>query len=161
MLSRQRALAIAGMALLVFSCGERAPSAPAAVQSPTPVPSPPCLSTASAQYVISGGPSATQHFNVDDILRVYLNGERIAEGTICFPDLRQCPGSAPIQFAAGTGDSLRLTAEDGNQCYSLDALYLQKGDGTCLTKLNDAIMGPNCGAEPPKQIFFDRTYVLP
>ncbi len=161
MRDRVAVLAVFAAALLVLRCGGNTPSAPVVVPMPTPVPSPACVATARAQYVISGGPKATDHFNVDDWLHVDLNGERIAEGSICFPDLRQCPGSAPIQFDAGTGGLLRLRAEDANACYSLDALYLQKTDGTCLTTLNDAISGPNCDSEPPMQVFFDRTYVLP
>ena len=161
MLDRLPLLAVAGTTFLALSCGAGTPSAPVVVPTPTPVPSPACVTTASAQYVLSGGPNATDHFNVDDWLHVDLNGVRIAEGSICFPDIRQCPGSAPIQFAAGTGALLRLRAEDANQCYSLDALYLQKTDGSCLTRLNSAISGPNCGAEPPKQVFFDQTFVLP
>ena len=123
-----------------------------------PVPAPPCLPTAGAEYILSGAAGPTAGIFVDDFLRVFVNGVQVADitqGGHC------CPPAAPIHFTADTGDSLRVQAQDGNECYSLDALWLRKADGSCATQLTGDISGPNCGAEPPGQIFFDQTSTLP
>ena len=65
------------------------------------------------------------------------------------------------RFVADTGDTLRVQGIDANDCYSLEALWLQKADGSCLTQLSADVFGPNCGAERPQQIFFDETFILP
>lgn len=119
---------------------------------------PPCVATTSAAYVVSGGPDLDAGIFVDDILRVFVEGTLIAEisqGGGC------CPPADPVTFAADTGDALRLQAQDANDCYSLGPLYLQKTDGSCLTRLTDGLNGPNCGSEPPEQVFFDETFILP
>jgi hypothetical protein len=141
--------------------GAAAAASGEATTTTTPPAVAPCVPTLGREYVLSGGPDPSAHFNVDDVLRVFLNGVLIAQGTICFPDIRQCPGSAPIRFRGNTGDTLTLEAQDANNCYSLDALFLQKDDGTCLRQLNSRISGPNCGSEPPMQVFFRESYTLP
>jgi len=117
-----------------------------------------CQETANSEYILSGGPDPDAGIYVDDILRVTLNGELITE---FWQSGRCCPPADPVRFTADTGDTLRLAAEDANDCYSLESLYLQKADGSCLTQLTEDIFGPNCGAEPPNQIFFDESLVLP
>jgi hypothetical protein len=111
----------------------------------------------SAEYIISGGPNPDAAIFVDDILRVFVNANLVAE-------VRQhghcCPPVPPIRFVANTGDILRVQAQDeARDCYSLDALWLQKSDGSCLTQLTGDIPG-RCG-EPPGRIFFDQTFTLP
>ncbi len=119
---------------------------------------PACVPGSGQEYVISGGLDPNAGILVDDILRVYVNGDLIAEvnqGGGC------CPPVLPIHFVANTGDQLRVVAQDGNNCYSLGALYLQKANGSCLTQLAMAFSGPACGSEPPEQVFFDQTFTLP
>lgn len=117
-----------------------------------------CVATTGAEYVISGGPDPDAGIFVDDILRVFVNASLVAEVS---QGGRCCPPVAPIRFVANTGDILRVQAQDANDCYSLEALWLQKADGSCLTQLTGDIFGPNCGSEPPEQIFFDQTFTLP
>ena len=119
---------------------------------------PPCVATTGAEYVISGGPDPGAEIFVDDILRVFVNAGLVAEVS---QGGRCCPPVAPIRFVADTGDILRVQAQDANDCYSLEALWLQKADGSCLTQLTGDIFGPNCGSEPPEQIFFDQNFTLP
>jgi hypothetical protein len=119
---------------------------------------PECEPTAGAEYILSGGADPSAGIFVDDYLRVYVNGDLITEltqGGHC------CPPADPVHFIASTGDELRVEAQDANECYSLDPLFLQKNDGTCLMQLTEGIDGPDCGNEPPEQIFFDETFVLP
>jgi hypothetical protein len=111
-----------------------------------------------AEYVISGGTDPGAGIFVDDILRVFLDGVLIYEGS---QGGRCCPPLPPISFVASTGDILRVQAQDANQCYSLEALWLQKADGSSLMQLTGDIFGPNCDSEPPEQIFFDQTFTLP
>jgi hypothetical protein len=118
----------------------------------------PCVPTDDVEYIISGGPEPDAGIYVDDILEVF--GEvfpiaQVGQGGGC------CQAAAPIRFRGNTGEEIRVVARDGNNCYSLRALYLQKADGTCLTQLSDDIVGPNCGSEPPEQTFFDQTFDLP
>lgn len=122
------------------------------------LPPPLCVATAGAEYVISGGTEPDAGIFVDDILRVFVNGDLVAEVS---QGGRCCPPANPIRFVADTGDTLRVQAQDANVCYSLEALWLQKADGSCLTQLTGDIFGPNCGSEPPEQIFFDETFPLP
>ena len=121
----------------------------------TPIP---CLATTDAEYIISGSPDPDAGIFVDDILRIFINGNRVtqvSQGGRC------CTPVPPIHFLASTGDILRVQAQDANNCYSLEALWLQMADGTCLTPLARDIYGPNCNSEPPLQIFFDQTFDLP
>jgi hypothetical protein len=111
-----------------------------------------------AVYVISGGTDQEAGIFVDDILRVFLNGVLIFEGS---QGGRCCTALAPVRFVATTGDTLQVQAQDANDCYSLEALWLQKADGGSLIQLTEDIFGPNCGSEPPEQIFFDQTFTLP
>jgi len=114
--------------------------------------------TASTEFIISGGPNQSAAIYVDDILRVFVNGSKVAEvqqGGHC------CSPVAPIHFFAHTGDTLRVQAQDANNCYSLDAIWLQKSDGSGLTQLSGDISGPNCDHEPLEQIFFDQIFTLP
>lgn len=130
-------------------------SAPTLTPTSTPIP---CTATADAEYIISGSTLADSGIFVDDILRVFVNNSRVAEinqGGNC------CPPADPIRFVASSGDTLRLQAQDANACYSLDTLWLQKSDGSCLTRLTGDIAGPNCNAEIPRQVFFDETFTLP
>lgn len=117
-----------------------------------------CDASKGAEYVISGGADPSTGIFVDDILRVFVNGNLVAEVS---QGGRCCPPEAPIHFIADTGDLLRVQAQDANNCYSLEALWLQRADGSCLTQLTENIGGPNCGSEPPEQIFFDQTFTLP
>jgi hypothetical protein len=109
-------------------------------------------------YVISGGTNQDAGIFVDDILRVFLDGNLIFEGS---QGGRCCTALPPVRFVATTGDILRVQAQDANDCYSLEALWLQKADGSALIQLTEDIFGPNCGFEPPEQIFFDETFTLP
>lgn len=111
-----------------------------------------------AVYVISGGTNQDSGIFVDDILRVFLNGNLIFEGS---QGGRCCTALAPVRFVASPGDTLQVQAQDANACYSLEALWLQKADGTSLIQLTGDIFGPNCGSEPPEQIFFDQSLTLP
>ncbi len=114
-----------------------------------------CVPTTGAEYVISGGPDIATGIDVDDIIRVFVNGNLVA-------DVFMTPLPLPsIHFVANTGDILRVQAQDANECYHLKALWLQKADGSCITQLTGDISGPNCGFEPPEQIFFDQTFSLP
>lgn len=119
---------------------------------------PPCVPTTGSEYILSGGPDPSAGIFVDDFLRVTVDGVQVAEvqqgGRCCTP-------ASPIRFTASTGGSLTVVAQDGNDCYSLGKLYLQKADGSCLTQLTGDIFGPNCGQEPPGQIFFNQTFTLP
>jgi hypothetical protein len=120
----------------------------------------PCVPTDDVEYIISGGPEPDAGIYVDDILEVFRDAEvypfaQVSQGGGC------CQAAAPIRFRGNTEEEIRVVARDGNDCYSLRALYLQKADGTCLTQLSDDIWGPNCGSEPPGQTFFDQTFVLP
>lgn len=111
-----------------------------------------------AVYVISGGLNQDAGIFVDDILRVFLNGDLIFEGS---QGGRCCTPLDPIRFVATAGDILQVQAQDANACYSLEALWLQKANGSSLIQLTGDIFGPNCGSEPPEQIFFDQTLTLP
>jgi hypothetical protein len=111
-----------------------------------------------AEYIISGGPKPDSVIYVDDSLKVFVNAILVAavnQGGVC------CPPVPAIHFFANTGDTLRLVALDANTCYSVNTLWLQKADGSCLTKLTDAIYGPNCGSEPWQTVFFDQIFILP
>jgi hypothetical protein len=120
--------------------------------------SPECVETTGIEYVLSGGPEPDAGIFVDDILSVFLNGDLITEFS---QSGRCCPPADPVRFIANTGDTLRVVAQDANNCYSLETLYLQKVNGNCLTLLTEDIFGPNCDSEPPMQTFFDETFVLP
>jgi hypothetical protein len=119
---------------------------------------PPCVPTTGSEYILSGGSDPSAGIFVDDFLRVTVDGAQVAEvqqgGRCCTP-------ASPIRFTASTGGSLTVVAQDGNDCYSLEKLYLQKADGSCLTELTSGIFGPSCGQEPPGQIFFNQTFTLP
>lgn len=121
---------------------------------------PPCVATTGREYVISGAADQAAGILVDDFLRVYVNGSLVAEVTCCAPASPIAP-AGPIRFTASTGDTLRVVAQDGNTCYSLGALFLQKADRSCLTQLTAPIAGPDCGAEPFGQVFFDQSSTLP
>jgi hypothetical protein len=123
-----------------------------------PTSTPTYTPTTGTEYIISGGPGSNAEIFVDDILRVFVNSNLVTEvqqGGHC------CPPVPSIHFVANTGDVLRVQAQDANACYSLDALWLQKADGSGLTQLTGDIAGPNCNSEPPEQIFFDQTFTLP
>jgi len=117
-----------------------------------------CIPTKNTEYILTCGPNPTDGIYVDDFLRVYINGFKVA-------DINQmghcCPPADPIHFIASSGDTLRIQAQDGNSCYSIDALWLQKANGSCLRQLTPEIYGPNCGYEPPEQVFLDQSFVLP
>jgi hypothetical protein len=129
---------------------------PARAPTDAPTPTPPAAAT-SGEYIISGG-SPSAGIYVDDVLRVFVNEVLVAEveqhGRCCSP-------VSPIRFTAKPGDSLRVQAQDWNDCYSLEALWLHKADGSSKTQLTGDIFGPNCGSEPQGQIFFDKTFTLP
>jgi hypothetical protein len=128
------------------------------VRASARVPIPECVPTTGMGYILSGGINPDAGIFVDDYLRVYLNGDLISEfsqGGHC------CPPGDPVHFTADSGDTLRIQAQDANNCYSLDPLYLQKQDGSCLMQLTEEIYGPDCGNEPPEQIFFDEIFELP
>lgn len=119
-----------------------------------------CVTSNDVEYIISGGPEPDAGIYVDDILEVFRDEElspfvQVGQGGGC------CQAAAPIRFRGNTGEEIRVVARDGNDCYSLRALYLQKADGSCLTQLSGDIFGPDCGNEPPEQTFFDQTFVLP
>lgn len=117
-----------------------------------------CTASTQSEYVISGSADSDEGIFVDDILRVFVNEVLLAEisqGGRC------CQPAAPIRFVANTGDTLRIQAQDANNCYGLETLWLQKSDGSCLTLLTNGASGPNCGSEIPKQVFFNQTFVLP
>jgi hypothetical protein len=116
-----------------------------------------CENTIDTEYIISGGPDPDAVIFVDDVLRVFVNANLVAEG---WQGSRLSPPVPPIRFVANTGDILRLQAQDVYiGCYHLDTLWLQKFDGRCLTQLTGDIPG-RCG-EPPGRIFFDQTFTLP
>jgi hypothetical protein len=110
-----------------------------------------------AVYVISGGTDQDAGIFVDDILRIFLNGVLIFEGS---QGGRCCTPLDPFRFVATPGDELRVQAQDSNQCFSLEALWIQKADGSSLIQLTGDIFGPNCDFEEPNQIFFDQTFTL-
>jgi len=127
---------------------------PTSIPTSTPIP---CIITTGSTYIISGGPNPDGNIFVDDILRVFVNTRLVVDvnqGGRC------CQPVPPISFVANTGDSLRVQAEDANACYSLEALWLQKADGSCLTLLTEDIFGDNCDSEIPYQLFFDQMYIL-
>jgi hypothetical protein len=127
--------------------------------APTDAPTPtPRAATTGGGYIISGGADPGAGIYVDDVLRVFVNGVPVAEVE---QHGRCCPPVSPIHFAANPGDSLRVQAQDWNDCYSLEALWLHKADGSSRTQLTGDIFGPNCGFEPQGQIFFDKTFTLP
>ena len=114
--------------------------------------------TTNVEYILSHSPDPFDPIFVDDYIRIYVNGSLIgsySQSGHC------CPPLPPIHFIANTGDVLRIQAQDANECYSLDALWLQKATGSCLTFITGDIYGPNCGSEIPNQIFFDETFILP
>jgi hypothetical protein len=117
-----------------------------------------CCPTTETEYVISNSPDQGDMIYVDDILKVYINGSLVASVE---QHGRCCPPMSPIHFIANTGDLLRIEAIDANRCYSLEFLWLQKADGSCLTQLTGDIFGPNCDSEPPNQTFFNQTFTLP
>lgn len=117
-----------------------------------------CCPSIAAEFVLSGGTNPEKGIYVDDYLRVYINSELIAEIT---QGGHSSPPAEPIHFIANSGDVLRIIAQDANECYSLDALWFQKINGSCLTLITEDVYGPNCGSEPFGQIFFDQTFILP
>jgi len=128
---------------------------PGSASAPTHVP---CAATSGADYIISGGSDPNAGIYVDDTLRVFVNTCLVAEvhqGGHC------CQPVPPIHFVANSGDMLLVQAQDSNNCYSLDSLWLQMVGGGYLTQLTGNINGPNCGSEPPGQIFFNKTLTLP
>ncbi len=130
---------------------------PTSTLTPTSTPIP-CVASTESEYIISGGIHSDDGIFVDDILRVFINETLITEisqGGRC------CQPATPIHFIANSGDTLRVQAQDANACYSVETLWLQKSDGSCLTLLTNEIFGPNCDSEIPRQIFFDQTFVLP
>jgi hypothetical protein len=146
-------------ALLWSACG-KAPTSPQAAATPTPAPTPtPCLAATQVEYVLSGGPSPDTPIQVDDFLRVYLKGAPLADHCCCC--VKPDSPAPPVRFRGSTGDLLRVEAEDGNNCYSVGPIYLQRADGACGRELTARIAGPNCGSEPPRQLFFAHDYLLP
>lgn len=119
---------------------------------------PPCVPTVGSEYILSGGSDPNAGIFVDDILRVTVDGVQVAE---VHQGGRCCTPASPIRFTASTGGSLTVVAQDANDCYSLESLYLRKADGSCLMQLTDGISGPSCGQEPPGQVFFNQTFTLP
>jgi hypothetical protein len=121
------------------------------------------VATLNVEYVLSGASDPTTGIQVDDFLSVFLNDEPIAERSICLGQvpLGSCAEAAPVRFRGSTGDRLTLEARDGNVCYSVGPIFLQKADASCLRQLTPRIAGPNCGQEPPRQTFFRETYTLP
>ena len=118
----------------------------------------PCITSTKSEYIISGSTNSGDGIFVDDILRVYVNKKLVTEVS---QGGRCCQPAASIHFVANTGDTLRIQAQDANACYSLETLWLQKSDGSCLTLLANDIIGLHCDSEIPNQVFFDQTFVLP
>lgn len=84
-------------------------------------------------YVISGGESPYEYFEVDDDVSFYLNGVAIRQDTDNTSTVM-----APVEFEAMPGDVLRIVLTDVNpNDAKLDALELHWGT-TRIQHLNDA-----------------------
>jgi hypothetical protein len=140
--------------LLAPACGPTSTPAPIPAFTPTLIS---CVATTSAEYIISGGSDPDAGIFVDDILRVFVNADLVTEVS---QGGRCCPPAPPICFIANTRDVLRAQAQDANNCYSLETLWLQRTDGSCLTRLTKDISGPSCGSEPLNQVFLGQTFDL-
>jgi hypothetical protein len=116
------------------------------------------------RYTISGGSSVFDYFAVDDELTISINGTPIhndTDGT--------STTSAPIEFEAKIGDTIRIVATDVNQCkMSIDELTLHWGTGDSQ-KLNKAECKSACTADacydknyngPWPSVFLDETYTI-
>lgn len=115
-------------------------------------------------YVISGGPSIYDYWDVDDDVTIYVNGVPV------FTDTNHTSDSqAPVQFEASIGDIIEIVATDQNYSKKqLDPLTLHWGS-TDMQSLNDAI----CEASDPDEtcytgeysgpwpnIFYDETFTI-
>jgi hypothetical protein len=120
-------------------------------------------------FVLSGGPEPGTHIDVDDNLRAYVNGVLVGQAGIC-DDFATCEEARPIRFHASSGDTLVVEAEDTGcgvgctettgQCYHLGALYLQRGNATCLTQLTEPVTSYDCSL-PRQTIFLRESFTLP
>jgi len=107
------------------------------------------------QYVLSGGPSRTATFWVDDDLVVLLNGNPILEDSNGHSD----ENLGTVSFTANRVDKLRIVARDVvTGCRSRSPLFLHStSDGTSqqlAEEIND------CTGKPAPAIFYDQTFTI-
>jgi hypothetical protein len=142
---------------------------PAPTPEPTPTPVP-CVPGQDQVFILSSGTDPTAHIAVDDSLRAFVGDELVGQASNCWPDSVPCDASKPIRFRATSGEMLTLEGEDAScgtsctedtgQCFHLDAVYLQKEDGTCLRQLVPEVRSYDC-ALPRLRIFLRETFTLP
>jgi len=107
-------------------------------------------------FILSGGPSPTDNFCVDDDIYVYLNGNLLYSDI----DLHKAGcDNWPINFPANAGAALRVIAIDSvGICRSLGPLWLYYGDQS--VKL-DGGNNDGCVYGPAGTTFYDKTFILP
>ncbi len=104
------------------------------------------------QYVLSGGPTEYDYFQVDDDVTLHLNG------VVVFADDNDTKDTLPpLKFEAKAGDVLHVTAVDQNSCDAmLDPLVLHWGTGQSQD-LNAGV----CFSACPDHSCYDGTYAGP
>jgi ribosomal protein S28E/S33 len=107
------------------------------------------------EFVLSGGPVATEPIEVDDNLFVYVNRDLV------FGDRAARAGAvAPIAFRAKRGDKLRIVARDVvAPCRQLDPLYLHCASGGAPRRLFRGF-AQDCDNENAAGAFVTKTYKI-
>lgn len=117
----------------------------------------PASGQSSFDLILSGGPSPTDVFGVDDDLELYLNGNFLLQDREDYPNTFN-----PLPFSASNGDQLRVVAIDGfhGVCEFLSPLYLHRvSDGAVQVLLAEEIYN-DCVQDGGNQVFFDQTYTI-
>ena len=106
-------------------------------------------------FVLSGGPLATEPIEVDDNLFVYVNKELV------FGNRADRAGAvAPIAFGAKRGDKIKIVARDVvTPCRQLDPLYLHCATGGAPRRLFRGV-AQDCDNENAAGVFVSKSYKI-
>lgn len=106
-------------------------------------------------FVLSGGPLATEPIEVDDNLFVYVNKELV------FGNRADRAGAvAPIAFGAKRGDKIKIVARDViTPCRQLDPLYLHCASGGAPRRLFRGV-AQDCDNENAAGVFVSKSYKI-
>ena len=112
------------------------------------------------RFALSGGSSPSKNIHVDDLLKVFLNGNRleVKKAVPNTPD-NEAGERLPVKFYARRGDTLEVIAKDVYECcWALDPLYLhciENGTGSRRLWATKLPINVRCDcSRSPRGVFF-------